>query len=162
MSTDEGNYHALPQTRGRNAHQKIDEKKTTTQTDVIESLAVISHEMGIYGKIDIYKKSTKSLIERKYNLKNIFRGQIYQLWGQYFCMTEMGYDVKSIAFYEISTHKTTDINIPDERDKNEFLNFLTSFRNYNPKSNFSQNQKKCAHCIYCNLCDKTNQDNVYT
>lgn len=45
MDTDEGNYHAIPQTRGKNAHSKVDSKSTSTSADIIESLPVISHEL---------------------------------------------------------------------------------------------------------------------
>lgn len=33
------------------------------------------------GKIDLYRSKDKKLIERKYQLKNIYQGQIYQLWA---------------------------------------------------------------------------------
>ncbi len=45
------------------------------------SLPVYCDELGISGKIDVYKQDKRLLIERKNNLKRIFRGQIYQLWG---------------------------------------------------------------------------------
>lgn len=34
IDTDQGNYHAKPQTRGRNAHQKVDIKQTSCNKDV--------------------------------------------------------------------------------------------------------------------------------
>lgn len=106
METDEGLYHATPQTRGRIAHETIDSKKASNRADNLQSLSVMSEEYGMMGKIDIYKGKEQKLIERKYQLKNIYQGQIYQLWGQYLCMKEMGYDVKAIAFYEISTNRS--------------------------------------------------------
>lgn len=162
MDTDEGNYHAKPQTRGKNAHLIVDEKKTSSNNDIIESLPIISHELSVYGKIDVYKIKTHMLVERKYQLKKIYRGQIYQLWAQYFCLIEMGYIVNSIAFYEISTRKTINIDLPTSDDKDELCKFLESYRNYDPRQTFIVNPNKCLHCIYSNLCDKTNQDNVYT
>lgn len=79
---------------------------------------MISNELGIYGKIDIYDRSKKILIERKYALKNIYRGQYYQLWAQFFCMVEMGYAVKSLAFYEFNNTKRLIDNIRENiRDK---------------------------------------------
>lgn len=162
MDTDEGNYHAIPQTRGKNAHSKVDSKSTSTSADIIESLPVISHELGVYGKIDIYKKISHSLIERKYQLKNIYQGQIYQLWAQYFCMIEMGYAIKNLSFFEISTHRTIRMEIPNDKDKSLLMGFLDSYRNYNPTGEMVTNHNKCSHCVYCNLCDKTINDNVYT
>ncbi len=162
MDTDEGNYHAKPQTRGRNAHQKIDNKQSSNSKDVIESLSVISQELGLYGKIDIYNQQTCSLVERKFQLKKIYRGQIYQLWAQYYCLIEMGYLVKSISFYEISTRKTMNLDIPTENDKLELIQFIESYRNYNPRDTIIVNFNKCFHCIYSNLCDKFDKENVFT
>ena len=162
MDTDEGNYHAMPQTQGRNAHTSIDNKSTSTSNNVIESLSVISHELGIYGKIDVYRISSKTLVERKYRLKQIFQGQIYQLWAQYFCMTEMGYEIDNLAFYEISTRKTTQMQIPNDSDKVELKRFVDYYRAFSPQDSFPTNPNKCAHCIYSNLCDKTTENNVYT
>lgn len=161
MDTDEDNYHARPQTRGRNAHSKVDSKSTSSSNDIIESLPVISHELGLYGKIDIYKKHSCSLIERKFQLKNIFKGQLYQLWAQYFCFLEMGYPVCSISYYEISTHKSIPIDLPSQDEKKELIGFINRFRDFDPRKEITVNVNKCLHCIYSNLCDKTSKDNVY-
>lgn len=162
MDADEGMYHAKPQTRGRNVHERVDEKKTSTSGKIIESLPVLCHELGVYGKIDVYNQANKILIERKYELKKIFRGQYYQLWAQYFCMIEMGYKVESIAFYEISTRKTINVPLPGEKEKTELTQFIKAYRDYNPEAPISINPNKCIHCIYCNLCDKTDLENVYS
>ena len=103
------------------------------------------------------------MIERKNNLKRIFRGQIYQLWGQYFCLKEMGYKIEQLAFYEISTNKMFPIELPGDQGKQELIDFIEQFKHYNPDSSTIQiNPNKCTHCIYCNLCDKTETNNVYT
>ncbi len=60
MESDEDIYHAKPQTRGRNAHQKVDEKQSSSNGNLIESLSVMSLELGIYGKIDIYKQDLRT------------------------------------------------------------------------------------------------------
>lgn len=154
--------HATPQTQGKAAHESIDEKKYSSRKDEITALSVYSNELGIMGKIDIYKAKEKLLIERKYQLQNIYQGQIYQLWGQYFCMVEMGYEINKLAFYAISTNKMFTIDIPTTENKKELQDFIIRFKSYDPQSNIQLNINKCRHCIYCNLCDKTNTDNVYT
>ena len=83
MDTDEGLYHATPQTKGRMAHETIDSKKASNRADDLQSLPVMSVEFGLMGKIDIYKGKEKKLIERKYQLRNIYQGQIFQLWAQW-------------------------------------------------------------------------------
>ena len=161
MDTDEGLYHATPQTKGRIAHESIDTKTASNKKNDLQSLPVYSERYKLMGKIDIFKKKEKILIERKYNLKQIFQGQIYQLWAQYFCLQEMGYKVEQIAFYEISTNKTTLIPLPTEKEIRIFETFIKEFHRFNPSENLPINPNKCKHCIYSNLCDKTEEENVY-
>ena len=163
MESDEDLFKATPQIRGTIAHQGVDEKKGSTRKSDIMSLPVYCDELGVFGKIDIYKQDKKLLVERKNNLKQIFRGQIYQIWGQYFCLKEMGYKVDRLAFYEISANKMIEVDMPGEQGKIELIEFIKQLKDYNPLSTmFKVNPNKCIHCIYCNLCDKTYNDNVYT
>jgi len=154
--------HAVPQTLGKISHESIDKNKFSSRKEDITGLTVYSEELGIIGKIDIYKGSDKALIERKYKLVNIYQGQIYQLWAQYFCMLEMGYSINKLSFYSISTNQTFSIDIPDRKNKSELINFIKKFKSFDPSSVFEINYNKCIHCIYCNLCDKTNTENVYS
>ena len=113
------------------------------------------------GKVDVYRLKEKKLIERKYRLKQIFQGQIYQLWAQYICLKEMGYEVNQIAFYEIFTNKMIPVSLPDDQGMMQFTAFIDSFHHFNPSDVIHVNHNKCKHCIYCNLCDKTEEENVY-
>ena len=75
----------------------------------------------------------------------------------------MGYKVDRLAFYEISANKMIEVDMPGEQGKIELIEFIKQLKDYNPLSTmFKVNPNKCIHCIYCNLCDKTNNDNVYT
>ena len=160
---DEDLYKAVPQIKGTIAHHSIDTKVASTRKTDIMALPVFSDSLGISGKIDIYRADKCVLIERKNNLKTIFRGQLYQIWGQYFCMTEMGYEVKEIYFYEITTNKMISVSLPEKKERFELETFIKRFRSFNPYiDQFSVNINKCSRCIYCNLCDKNNMDNVYT
>lgn len=120
METDETMYHATPQTRGKDAHETLDNKTASNRSNDILSLPVFSEEYGLMGKIDLYKQKEKKLIERKYQLKQIFQGQIYQLWEQMLCLKEMGYDVETLAFYETSTNRMIPIALPKEKELIEF------------------------------------------
>lgn len=163
MESDEDNYKATPQIKGALVHETVDNKKASTRSSDIQSLPVYSDSLRICGKIDIYKADKRLLIERKNNLKQIFRGQLYQLWGQYYCMLEMGYRIEQIAFYEISTNRMIPIPLPNKEEHRELEQFINQFRQFNPlKDTFSINSNKCKHCIYCSLCDKSITDNVYT
>lgn len=159
---DEDLVHATPQTQGKAAHIAIDEKTYSSRKDEITGLSVFSDELGVMGKIDLYKGREKLLIERKYQLKTIYKGQIYQLWAQYFCMTEMGYQIENLSFYSISTNATFPVEVPSARDKIELQKFILQFKQYNPELPVEININKCTHCIYCNLCDKMESENVYS
>lgn len=161
MEADEGLYHAKPQRQGRKAHESVDNKRKGCKSSAIMALPVYSAKYGLMGKIDVYLQDEKKLVERKYQLKHIYQGQIYQLWAQYFCLREMGYEVDKLAFYETSTNKTTVISLPTEEDEERFNQFVNEFKSYNPSDDLDINPNKCSHCIYCNMCDKTICDNVY-
>ena len=162
MGGDDDLVKATPQTQGQASHETIDRKKYSSLKSNIVAMPVFSEELGIKGKIDIYKSNEKLLIERKHQLLKIYQGQIYQLWAQYFCMTEMGYEIEKLAFYSISTNTTIPVELPGEIQKEELIQFINSFKNYDPLQEITLNINKCRHCIYCNLCDKTNIENVYT
>lgn len=163
MESDDTMFHATPQTKGRLAHETVDKKVASNRADDILALPIYSEEYCLMGKIDVYKRKEKKLIERKYQLKQIFQGQIYQLWAQMLCLREMGYEVSSLAFYETSTNKMIPVDMPTERDLEKFCQFIVDFRRFDPaSSHFTINRNKCIHCVYCNLCDKTTEDNVYS
>lgn len=162
MEMDEDIYKASPQIKGSLAHVTIDNKTASSNKTDLMSLSVYSDTLKIFGKIDMFKTVKHQLIERKNNLKSIYRGQLYQLWGQYFCLVEMGYDVRELFFYEMSTNKMLPINLPGEEERCELEQIIKGFRNYiSNLSVISVDPHKCRHCVYCNLCDKTDVDNVY-
>lgn len=161
MEASEDIYHAKPQTRGRIAHETVDNKTASHSKKTLTGMSVYSIKYGLMGKIDVYRTDECKLIERKYQLKNIFQGQIYQLWAQMFCLEEMGYKVKHLAFYETSTNKMIPVSMPTKEDESIFATFIQRFRNYNPLDSINTNPNKCCHCIYCNLCDRTELENVY-
>ena len=130
MDTDEWQYKASPQAQGKVAHSTVDNKTASNRANDILSLPVYSEEYGLMGKIDLYKRKEKKLIERKFQLKQIFQGQIYQLWAQMLCLKEMGYEVESLAFYEISKNKMIPVAMPTESDLQNFRNFTSRFRSF--------------------------------
>ena len=162
MGGDEDLFHAVPQTQGKAAHSSIDEKQYSSRKNEIVGISVYSNQFGIAGKIDIYKSAEKLLIERKYQLYTIYQGQIYQLWGEYFCMTEMGYPVEKLTFYSMKDNKTFPVELPGDKGKEELMMFIEKFKQFDPEQGIHINENKCRHCIYCSLCDKINIENVYT
>lgn len=154
-------YQATPQLNGKNSHFSIDNQSYSSSSDYLIGIDIISEKLGVFGKIDLYNLKTKSLIERKYKLVNIYIGQSYQLWAQFFCMKEMGYKVKEIIFYSYSNNKKIPVDLPNNNDLLELKRCINNFKDFEPVQFTIQNINKCKHCIYCNLCDKTDLDNVY-
>ena len=132
LETDEGLYQAESQVRGKIAHKSIDYQTARISKGDMVGLSVYSDTYNLMGKIDMYRHNEDLHIERKYQLKRIYKGQIYQLWAQYLCLSEMGYDVKQLAFYEIAKNKTFHIPIPNDADIEQLTSFLKTFRSYNP------------------------------
>ena len=122
---------------------------------------VYSEALNIVGKIDIYKQDEKYLIERKRTIKALFKGHYYQVYAQYFCMLEMGYTIEKIAFHSLSDNKIYPVPLPSEEDKKELIAFIGKLEQYDPSTPVKINPNKCRHCIYSNLCDQTDDTNVY-
>lgn len=161
MNVDDSLFHAKPQTTGRIAHSSVDTKTYTTSKDVLQSIPIVSNKLGLIGKIDLFYKNDKLLVERKYQLKQIYQGQLYQIWAQYLCLLEMGYEVEYIEFFEISTKRRIPLALPSAYDIEMLCSHIEKYKHYNPADVIPINPNKCVHCVYCNLCDKTSVDNVY-
>jgi len=93
-------------------------------------------------------------MERKSHISEVYQGQIYQLYGQYFCLTEMGYQVEKLKLYSMDDNKVYEIPLPDEKAIRTFEAFLEEYQHFNPAaSDFVADPEKCAGCIYRELCN---------
>jgi len=155
-------YSAKPQQRGRLAHDNIDAfKKSSPSMAILKGIYVISNRLGIYGKIDTLYVKEKKLVESKYRISTLYRGYYYQLWAQYFALTEMGYHVNEICFYSISDKKTYPVKRPGTEELKELRAHIKKIARFDFDRSINVNPAKCQHCIYASLCDKTNSDHVY-
>lgn len=159
-SVDRDVYQAKPQVKGAISHkEEVDRKRF--DSNIITELPVISEKLGIQGVIDRYDSLSETLIENKYKLTNIYRGQLLQIWAQYYCMTEMDYPIRRLQFHVISTDSYIEISLPDASDIQSLVETIQRFRKYRPTDPIEINSNKCSHCIYNPLCDKTDRGNVY-
>ncbi len=149
----EKTYHQSPQVKGKIKHESVDRGKYSTAKKFLQGLEVYSGKYNLAGKIDIYDKDEKALIERKNKISKIYDGYKYQLYGQYFCMVEMGYKIEKLFFYSMSDNKKYEIDLPKGEELIKFENTLEDIRNFDMlKDDFIQNPAKCASCIYRELC----------
>jgi CRISPR-associated protein Cas4 len=146
-------YHRNAQVEGRAAHETIDQSKYSTKKNIVTGIPVYSEKYNICGKIDIYDGLEKILVERKRKIVTIYDGYRYQLYAQFFCMTEMGYVVEKLAFHSLIDNKRFPVQVPGENEIKEFENLLAKIRNFSLNEPFEVNINKCEQCVYSNLCD---------
>ncbi len=148
-------YKTSSQIRGTTAHKSIDAKKYTTARAVLQTVEIYSERYRLGGKIDTYDQKKKKLVERKKKIKVVYDGYIYQIYAQYHCLVEMGYEVKSLALYSMDDNKSYPVASPlDDLPRQEaFEQLLRDIRNFDLDAPFVANANKCKYCIYNNLCD---------
>jgi CRISPR-associated exonuclease Cas4 len=153
--SDESLYHSTDQRDGKAAHASLDTKTYTTAKKVLQTIEVYSETYGLGGKIDTYDSAKKLLAERKKKIKVIYDGYIYQLYAQYHCLTEMGYEVKSMKLYSLDDNKSYPIALPHDDPQRQlgFEQLIHELKSFDLSAPFVTNPNKCAHCIYSQLCD---------
>jgi CRISPR-associated exonuclease Cas4 len=150
-------YHSSAQTKGQNAHKSIDSKTYTTSKDILQGIEVYSSRYNLAGKIDTYDQKKELLVERKKKIKVVYDGYIYQLYAQYFALTDMGYSVRKMKLYSMDDNKSYPVALPDDdlERKLQFEDLIDKINAFDLTHPFSPNASKCKHCIYNNLCDVT-------
>ena len=132
----------------------IDENRYSTRNDIITGLTVYSEKYHLLGRIDILDKTNGILTERKYSITAIYPGFRYQLYAQYFALTEMGFSVKQLRLYSKKDNKVYPVSLPGKQEIEEFENVIAEIRNFSLSAPGVTNVKKCSHCIYNQLCDQ--------
>jgi CRISPR-associated exonuclease Cas4 len=146
------------QIEGEKAHESIDNKTYSSRKNVLQSIDVFSEKYGLVGKIDVFNVETGILTERKKRVQKIYDGFVFQVYAHFFCLQEMGYDVKKIIIHELDRNKNYEIPLPSESIEmfEKFENLISEMKSYDPSSNLeSLNIEKCKNCIYSNLCDES-------
>lgn len=156
--SDEHLYHSSFQENGKFVHKNIDQNKYSSKKSFLQGINIYSSELGVSGKIDLFDSENKILIERKNKINKIYEGYYLQVYAQYFCLKEMGYDIKQIKLYSISDNKSYFIEIPSENDKNKLKNIIQKINLFQLDNNFKQNINKCRMCIYKEICDIYNDE----
>lgn len=146
-------YNQAPQKIGLATHAAIDNKSYSSRTDILMGTMVYCEKYKLLGRIDLFNISTGILTERKHSVTAIYDGFRYQLYAQKFALEEMGYNVHVMRIYSKKDNKIYPVNLPSKEEISQFENTLLKIRNFNMHDNFSQNPKKCAQCIYRELCD---------
>ncbi len=145
---DTDTYHQTPQVVGSINHECIETGMYSSAKRFITGLPVYNEKYRIMGKIDIYDDEECVLIERKTRIKKIHPGYIYQLWAQYFCMTEMGYYVDRLILHSLEDNKRCVVGLPEGENRIEFEDVLQKMRTFNIRHALDHSCAKCTRSIY--------------
>ena len=150
-------YQSDKQLNGKEAHRTIDTGGYSTSKNILQGIPVYSEKYGLYGKIDLYNCKNHTLTERKKKIFKIYDGYVFQLFGQYFGMTEAGYQVDCIELFSMDDNKKYPIDPPanDNPYYVSFLKLIEDIHNFKLEDFIQKNAGKCRNCIYRNLCDRT-------
>lgn len=150
-------YQGSKQFDGKAAHKTVDAQSASTSKNIVTGLDVFSEKYGLVGKIDYYDLGSRTLVERKKKIKTVYDGYIFQLYGQYFSMIEMGYKVDRLELYSMDDNKKYKVLLPED-DSEMLLKFEKVIEDINAFDieKFSQrNRDKCLNCIYEPACDRS-------
>jgi CRISPR-associated protein Cas4 len=144
-------YHQSPQVKGRIAHSTIDSGQYSTESRYIQSAMVYSEKYRLLGKIDIYDKEEKALIERKRTVKNIYKGYKYQLYAQKACLEEMEFQVEKMYVHSLTDNKRYSISLPTAEEWKEFEETVQKIHSFDVHDYMDHRCDKCAKSIYGEL-----------
>lgn len=142
-SLDTSVYHDNPQTIGRISHENIENTNYTTSRHILQALSVYSARLGIKGKIDIYDSKNGYLIERKYRVKNVYKGFRYQLYAQMYCLEELGFKVKRLFIQSLSDNRRYEISIPTPEERKKFEDTILQMKSFD---SIALSHHACTHC----------------
>lgn len=155
--TDTMLFQSSDQINGTDAHSAIEDGRYSRRKQILQAIPVYSEQYGLCGKIDIFDNSKGILTERKKKITTIYDGYVFQLYAQYFALTEMGYAVKHICFHSMDDNKTYPVKLPSEDFKMlaKFERTIKDIQNFDPDTYVQTNPAKCQRCIYEPACDRS-------
>lgn len=155
-SQDTITYQNAAQINGKSAHEAVDHGTYSGRKNILTALEVYSEKYNLVGKIDIYDADTKTLTERKRQIKTIYDGYIFQIYAQYFAMSEMGYEIRKLRFYSMADNKAYPVKLPGENAEmfQKFEKTINDIKNFDMESFQQDNIEKCKKCIYEPSCDR--------
>lgn len=153
-------YQNEDQMGGKAVHETIDTHRYSNHKNILQGISICSRKYGLSGKIDLFDIDKGILTERKKKITEVYDGYIFQLYAQYFCLTEEGFDIRKLRFYSYSDNKIYPIPLPEENPDmlKKFEKTIENLCEFDPNSFVQTNAKKCGRCIYSPLCDRSLAD----
>lgn len=152
--TDTLTYQDSYQINGTAAHKAVDSSTYSDNKNILQAISVYSEKYNLLGKIDLFDTENHILTERKKKVTRIYDGYIFQVYAQYFGLTEMGYSVDKIRIYSKDDNRMYPIALPDENPDmlKKFENLIKNMNNFKLETFNQDNIEKCSNCIYETLC----------
>lgn len=150
-------YQVGDQIDGKNVHKSIDAHSYTTSRDILQGIDVYCEEFNLIGKIDLFRKSTGALIERKKKVTVVYDGYVFQLFAQCFALREMGFFVKSLTIHSYDDNKNYPVALPEDSPEMlcKFKALINSINEFDVQTYMPKDESKCARCIYKYYCDRS-------
>ena len=142
------------QLNGTAAHEHSDKGDYSDRKAVLQGISVYSEKYNLIGKIDTFDTESGILTERKRTVHNIYDGFVFQLYGQYYSLIEMGYEVNELRLYSMSDNKVYKIEKPENDDEMriKFEQTIDAINDFSFPGFVQNNAEKCGKCIYETLC----------
>lgn len=158
--TDKTLYSDLPQKKGTEVHSAIDEARYSKSKHFLQGIDICSNQYQIYGRLDLYNKETKTIIERKNHIERVYDGYIFQLYAECLCLREMGHLVEKLELYSYSDNKKYPVSLPEDDPElfEKFQSTLKAMRSFQLRDFHQDNLLKCQGCIYRHICERTDLD----
>lgn len=141
-------YQQTPQIVGTIKHENIDKGQYSTSRRYATGLEIYSEKYGIAGKLDVYDREKKAIIERKTRIKHIHTGYRYQLYAQYLCLTEMGYPVEKLFLHSLEDNKRYPIPLPDAEELAAFERTIEEMKRFDITKYKDHVCERCSSSIY--------------
>lgn len=148
---DESLYKDKPQIVGTQLHAAIDENRYSTSKHIVQGLSVASVEYGLVGKIDLYDAKKLVLVERKTRIKTLHEGYRMQMYAQYVCMLEMGYEILYMYLRSMQDNKRYALLPPGKRECERLRYILGQMRRTTPATVRTHRCARCESHIYDGL-----------
>jgi CRISPR-associated protein Cas4 len=144
-------YQDTPQINGNEAHAAVDERRYSNRKNILQGMNIYSEELGIQGKLDTFDTETGELVERKAKISQVYEGYYMQLYAEYFCLLEMGYRPKKLAFYSMKNNKKYKVKVPAEKETHRLKEIITEMQNFTPEKLLAHHCANCDNNIYAAL-----------
>lgn len=147
-------YQDSQQLNGTHSHRNSDSARYSSKKNILQGVGVYCSKYNLIGKIDTFDADNGILTERKKKIKTIYDGYVFQLYAQYFSLSEMGYQVNKLQFYSMDDNKVYVVDRPEDSPEmfSKFEMLIDEMASFSPENFKQENSSKCENCIYEQLC----------